>query len=1078
MNRQGKLFRYNASAGSGKTHALTGFYLSRILSDPSAFRRILAVTFTNTAAAEMKGRILSRLNMLGSEPTDSTEAKAQREFIDYLCENFPDLFPGKEEAAIIVKKNAPIALKYILQDYSRFSVGTIDSFFQRVIRAFAREIDIPAGYEIELEHEILLGNAVDEILFLVATDSKLRSWISSYVVSRLDENMNWDIRKEIMEISSRIFGENFRQLDEEKRKALSDYEILQKYTEKVFSIKNGFESKLKSLAADGVRIFENNGLTVNDFLYKERGGVGEQMRRYSSGLIKEPNSYWQKAVKDFSFLSKDASPEKHAQLKKALDDGFGDITLKITSLFDGDFRLYLSAIAQVRTIHVMGILGAISEKVRTLAHDENLFLLSDSGELISKLIADDDTPFIYEKIGTTYDHYIIDEFQDTSQIQWNNFMPLIQETLSRGKDNLVVGDVKQSIYRWRNSDWRIIHSGIDRAFDPDAIKTIPLNINFRSRDNIIRFNNVVFNPESAPALCDTKLEYENLKLSSVYKDAVQKGTEEKQGGLVRVRFYDKKNEENWKDRVLMELPAIIEELQDKGYRANDILFLCRTNEEGKRIINSILEYSSGCDPVKLGKYNYEVTSGDSLYLEHNPAVTFLLSCFRYMTESGNRINLSLMVRSFALATGKDEDTFYLADNEEEIPENVFPEGWKERINEFRNSSLFIAAENLIEFFSLGNVRDNVAFINSFQDIILWYSSRYSSDIVSFLLWWENEGYKKTLAQSDLQDAMRVMTIHKAKGLQSRVVIIPFTSWDFTRSGFSKPLLWIDKVPPQFAPMPVVMPELSQQLEGSLFSEEALIERVSEWLDGLNMLYVSFTRAVDALFIMAPDDKKEEGLKATTSSLLKNVLKNGAYDAVWKDEDECRTLQIGELPPVSHHKKKNVISMSHYAVSQIRGKLRLKTGGALPLDDQKIEEQGGRAYGLMMHELLGRIRTLDDIGDAVDFVCEKGLVHNSARADLVARVMQMLSAEKVKSWFDGSCILKIEMPVILPSGVTRRPDRIMISEDEVIIVDYKFGEPRSHHTRQAAEYRDLLMQMGYKNVKAWLWYVEKDIIEEV
>ncbi|MBE0667064.1 MAG: UvrD-helicase domain-containing protein, partial [Bacteroidales bacterium] len=434
MSRQGKLFRYSASAGSGKTHALTGFYLSRVLHDPGAYRRILAVTFTNSAAAEMKGRILSRLNRLGTD----AGIREEHEFIDSLCANFPELFPDRAMAEKTVRKNAPLALRNILQDYSRFTVGTIDSFFQRIIRAFAREIDIPAGYEIELEHEILLGNAVDDILFQVASDSKLKSWISSYVASRLDDYRNWDIRREIMDMAGLIFGERFRQLSIEERKTLGDYEVLQQYAGRVYAIKNGFETELKSLASEGVRIFERCGLAVSDFSGKERGGVGAVLVKMSSGKTERPGATWKKAVDESKYLPQKSSPETVSSLDAALAAGFAAVMKKIDDLFENDYRLYLSALVQMRTIHVMGILGAISEKVRVLAHDENLFLLSDSGELINKLITDDDAPFIYEKIGTVYDHFIIDEFQDTSLIQWQNFMPLISETLSRGRDNLVV----------------------------------------------------------------------------------------------------------------------------------------------------------------------------------------------------------------------------------------------------------------------------------------------------------------------------------------------------------------------------------------------------------------------------------------------------------------------------------------------------------------------------------------------------------------------------------------------------------------------------------------------------------------
>ena len=286
MSGPGKLLRYSASAGSGKTHALTGFYLSRVLIDPGAYRRILAVTFTNSAAAEMKSRILSRLGTLGSDK-EGDDAE-RNEFVTYLCENFPDLYKDPVQTMQTVRKNAPLALKNILQDYSRFTVGTIDSFFQRVIRAFAREIEIPAGYEIELEHEGLLSDAVDGLLSEVATDPRLRRWISSYVASRLDDNKGWDVRREIMEVAEQIFGENFRQLSPADKKAISNYEILNDYTEKIFRIKRGFESELRSLATKGVAIYESCGLTPDDFLYRSKGGVGETAREICQRRCKSP----------------------------------------------------------------------------------------------------------------------------------------------------------------------------------------------------------------------------------------------------------------------------------------------------------------------------------------------------------------------------------------------------------------------------------------------------------------------------------------------------------------------------------------------------------------------------------------------------------------------------------------------------------------------------------------------------------------------------------------------------------------------------------------------------------------------
>lgn len=1074
MSAPGKLLKYSASAGSGKTHALTGFYLSRVLRDPGAYRRILAVTFTNSAAAEMKSRILRRLHNLGRD--DAAGEKERTEFADYLCYFFPDLWPDSREAMLTVRKNAPLALNNILQDYSRFTVGTIDSFFQRVIRAFAREIDIPAGYEIELEHEALLSDAVDSLLAAVSADSRLLDWISSYVGSRLDDNKGWDIRKEIMEVASLIFRENFRQLSPEDKKKIGDYDVLAEYTARIFAIKRGFESELRELASRGVDIFGSCRLTPADFLSKTRGGVGESLRKYAQGETKPPNATWTKASSDGRYCAGSATPVVVTAFEEAISKGLNDVVRDISELFERRYRLYVSALAQVRTIHVIGILGAISERVREQAHEQNLFLLSDSGELINKLIADDDTPFIYEKIGAVYDHYIIDEFQDTSRIQWNNFRPLIYETLSRGRDNLVVGDVKQSIYRWRNSDWRIIHSEAAEAFGEEAVRTIRLNTNFRSRANIIRFNNRMFAPAAIPALCDEKLDFDRLKISDVYHGSEQDGTPGKPGGYVRVTLYSKDEEEGWKQRVLLDLPSVIEQIQDRGYRADDILFLCRTNEEGKSIISRILEHSAACTPEQRAAYNYEITSGESLFLERNPAVTLILSCLKYLADPGSRINRSQMVRSYVLATGCNENLIYAADTADD-GHNPLPGGWEKDLESFRNASLFSATENMIRYFRLGNHPENIAYISSLQDVVLAYSGRYSSDISSFVSWWENEGFKSTLSQSDRQEAMRVMTIHKAKGLQSKVVIVPFAAWDFSKHGFNKPLLWVTDVPAPFEPMPVVLPELSNRLDDSLFAAEAKMERASDWLDGVNLLYVAFTRAIDALFVMVPDMTGQSGSGANAGSLINEALKGLPDDFTTVETGSHRYVECGELPTVEEEERDQQLELKEYTVTEPRGALRLRTGGALPHDDLKLAEPGGRAYGIMMHELLSRVKTTADINPALDYACSSGLLPLHGREMVASRLHAMLSSDKVREWFDGSCSVMTESAIILPTGAARRPDRVMMRDNAVTVVDYKFGEPSPGHRRQAAAYRELLKQMGYTDVTSWLWYVEKDIIEE-
>ncbi len=377
-----------------------------------------------------------------------------------------------------------------------------------------------------------------------------------------------------------------------------------------------------------------------------------------------------------------------------------------------------------------------------------------------------------------------------------------------------------------------------------------------------------------------------------------------------------------------------------------------------------------------------------------------------------------------------------------------------------------------------NKSSNVAYLNSFQDVIIWYSSRYTSDIASFVAWWELEGHKRTVAQSDCQEAMKVMTIHKAKGLQSKVVIIPFASWKYDHPGFNKPLLWIRNVPESFGPMPVVLPEYSTSLEDSVFSEEAGMEKASIWLDGVNMLYVACTRAVDALYIMAPDHSGEKEMGSSTASLLAAALTNGVEGVTWTEDENTRQLVFGELPAVAYEDMGPMLTLSEYVVSDRPGFMRLRTGGAMPLDDVRLSEESGRVYGMVMHELLSRIKTFNDIDNAVSQLADEGMVMSDETSVLKEKVKRILSDPKAGRWFDGTARVLTEATILLPSGSARRPDRVMSDGEKVIVVDYKFGEQEKKHIYQAGEYKRVLKEMGYKDVEAYLWYIEKGIIELV
>jgi ATP-dependent helicase/nuclease subunit A len=541
---QGTLTIYSASAGSGKTYKLTGIYLSNIFKSRFNYRRILAVTFTNKATAEMKSRILDHLHKL-----------SVGENSDYLADLVKDT--GRSEESI--RKEAKEILNSILHDFSRFSVTTIDSFFQKILRAFAREVGLHSGFIIELDYANILSKAVDELIYSAGTDTQLTDWLISYAKSNIDEEKRWNLKEGIINLADELFKEKFKILSIEERAKLEDKKFLLDYIVNIRSLSHSFENKLVDFGKRADKIF--SGFALSDDMFFQKGkGIPGFIKSLISGNVKEPNTYARAICNDPPrWSSGPATP----QLKNAISDGLEKTLREAIGYYDENIAFYRSSLAVLSHIFALGILSDVLSKIHLITTSENSFLLSDAGEVLNLITRGDQSQFIYEKVGNRYENFMIDEFQDTSIIQWNNFRPLIDNSMAEGHDNLVVGDVKQSIYRWRNSDWTILGKDLLSKVDNKRIFSEPLATNYRSRSNIIRFNNTLFT--IIPDLADRSLANESMPESfkKLYSEAVQSDPCKKDGGFVRIEFIQNDEEKTWQDKVLKRLPAVIESLQDK-----------------------------------------------------------------------------------------------------------------------------------------------------------------------------------------------------------------------------------------------------------------------------------------------------------------------------------------------------------------------------------------------------------------------------------------------------------------------------------------------------------------------------------
>jgi ATP-dependent helicase/nuclease subunit A len=1066
----GILTKYSASAGSGKTTELTRKYLTRLFRSKSSYRKILAVTFTNKAASEMKTRILDELSLLASG-----KSSADKTGLTFRQAMSPQA----------IESEAKTILENILHDYSNFSVGTIDSFFQKVLKAFTREIGLQTGYSIELDHSSILAEAVDNLLTNLSNDRLLLNWVSEFAETRIGEGKSWKMNTEIISLAEELFREKYKLLKPAEKEKLRDRDFLSGYVKELKSVKKGFFDHLH-LSAENIRQKIDEYSITDEMFFQGTRGIPLFIRRISSRMIdhSEPlNSYIIKVLDDPPRWFAGKAPAE--QLSLALKNGLDQEIIHAVRYYTDNFFNANTADAILSNIYTLGIFSDILEEVHTITTDENKFLLSEAGELLYRIIGNDQTPFIYEKIGNRYENYMIDEFQDTSAIQWLNFKPLIDNSMSEGFDNLVVGDVKQSIYRWRNSDWKIFDKIIHQQFPAGRLEVKKLDTNYRSRDNIVAFNNSVFTV--VPEILDRLNDNSNTSLKSLFEDAAQNSGGKKPGGSVSFEFVEETEEENFREAVLKKLPGLIEQLQDKGYKGSDIGILVRGNREGSEILKYILDYRNSVDEEKKRRYNYEIISNESLILDQHPVICFIISLLTWLNCSDDDISKALVFRNYLLSTGKDmqDNGTMLTDLSNEKMDKIFPEGYRVLFDEIRHLSLFEAVEKIIGFFSLGEFPGNPAYLNSFQDCVLEFSASNSSEIPAFLEWWSGTGSKRSVILSEGQDSIRVMTIHKSKGLQFRVVIIPFLNWQLNHD--KNPTIWTTPAAEPFNKLALVPVKYRKSLINSHFAEAYAEEKISSVVDNLNLIYVAFTRAVDCLFGFCPE--KAANRSAAAGSVLKEAIQTHSSmpsDKPYVDLPEFfdstkNIFTLGTIPEkISQDTKEilNEINVAGYKVTDSLNRLKLRFHGEDFLVSLPEEQAVKLNYGRIMHEVFSLISTAGDVGNAVKKMVLEGKIPEEDEDELVGKISGVISGPRVKEWFESGLTIIKENDILLPSGTTRRPDRIILKENETIVIDFKFGAGKQAYVNQVNSYRLLLQKMGYKNVRAFLWYVDNNQVTEV
>ena len=1058
----GTLTIYSASAGSGKTHQLAGIYLEKLFRSRLSYRKILAVTFTHKATAEMKSRILEELNKLA--------AGDNSKYLD-------DLIKSSGKPVETIRKEAKEILYSILHDYSRFSVSTIDSFYQKIVRAFARDIGLHSGFDIEIDHTDILTTAVDRMISSAATDTAIKSWLLMFARANIEEGKTWDLRKSITGLAGELFNEKFKLLSQEEKQKLQDKALLKSYIKEMRSITSSFTRDLKEHCQKCFEILDLYNLS-DDMFYQKGKGVPGFIRSIAGGQIKPPNLYVRAALADPPHWS---SGPTAAPLAEAIGAGLEALLREFVNYYDENIVFYKTANIILSNIYILGILSDVLSQVHLITRDENIFLLSDAGELIYMITEKDQTPFIYEKVGNTFENFMIDEFQDTSIIQWKNFRQLIDNSMAQGFENLVVGDIKQSIYRWRNSDWRTLR---DLKKEVDNIRFIskPLHTNYRSCSNIIRFNNALFS--IIPDQIDKELSEDKPVTSfrELFSEAVQIDPDKKENGYVRIRFVENTDESSWQEEVLKNLPSVIESIQDKGYRASDIGILVRDNKEGALILKEIIDYSVSCPAEKREKYNYNIVSGESLLLGNSPAVNFILAVLRVLDNPEDMIGRALMLRYYLLSAGKKDvgNIPLMGDGLIDYSAGFFPEGYKEFIDSIRYLTLWDISEKTIGFFGLGDYSFNVAFLNSFQDVILNYASARNPGISSFLEWWGSEGIKKSISVPEQQDSMKVLTIHKSKGLEFGIVILPFLSWNLDHKVFHTNILWAVPGSPPFNKLGIVPVRYKSELAETIFRDQYFEEKYSAYLDNINLLYVAFTRAVNAIIGFAPDQPRAENRIAAVvrDAITFNGNHPDGSETFLHDyyDPLSGIFEFGILPQVKYEKEiPGGLKINNYPVNDNAGTLKLKLHWEDYFNGDKSGARKRINYGKIMHGIFSEIVTSDDVQTAVMKKFIEGGINESERVLVTKKINILIKQPVISNWFDKGNLVLNEASVLMPDSTTRRPDRVIIKDGRATIIDFKFGEESPGYLNQIRQYRKILTGMGYDVAEAFIWYVDADKI---
>ena len=1095
---------YNASAGSGKTYTLAVQYIARMIAagqkGEGPYRHILAVTFTNKATAEMKDRILQQLYGISARLKDSDN---YRKSVKAALAKMGVAMDDDD-----ICREAGKLLHAILHDYSHFRVETIDSFFRGVLTDMARELDLTTGLKADIDSERVIGEAVDRIIARLNENDQVRKWVTDFVIEKIDDGRQWNVAKDIKDFARHLFDSDYLDCEESLTKFLCDDTSVEKLRDKLNDTQREKMAALEDAVNELEKVCANNDIStlkncnyITGHIKKLRQAIDSQ------SAIEEPS----KSILSFAECADNMLKAKHKPEDVVLAQEVHE-ALKPLIKIEIDVMNTLNTILLTRRhINPMRLLAIVGREVNIVAQERGAFLLANTPILLKKMVGDSDTSFIYEKTGSVLRHIMLDEFQDTSGLQWHNFQTLIKDNMGNGGSTLVVGDVKQSIYRWRGGDYSILANLPNEmtAYSPDAL---PLKENRRSTRRIIDFNNSLYlNIVDEINSLRTPDEISGWDIKSIYNDVEQIVPEgAKDGGCVQFAGIVESKDSDVHRASAEEMCDTIASLLAKGHKAEDMVILIRYSREMDLVAQCFTEKVKGVPLV----------SDDVFALSRSTAVSIIINALRVINHPDDRASLGRLVFLYNTeALGNKMTANQLFDGaERNAPFKsacpLLPDGFA-NIDRLRRMPIYELIMEITRMFCLTEMPEQSAYLMTFYDNIS-NALEDTLSITTLLDYWDERLNRKSIPGGEVK-GVKIMTIHRSKGLQWKTVFIPFCDWKIHEAhNQTSNILWCscDKNP-LLCGLPMAAITATKMAAASAFSDKYMDELRNQRTDNLNLLYVATTRAKENLFMWGKRAKSDDNL--TNPSIMHLITKTidrlpcHPVGNIQKNDEEIR-YRYGSLPRAYENSGKEESSDESmpYTNNPNRLDVRYITTVLTPrlypalmnfrqsnasckftgyTDDETPPDTTSKYIniGTVLHAIFSAIVTTDDI-DRVVMNLPASMTHTDDGQDLRAKARQLLERgchnPLVADWFSGRYEVLNECAIIerqpdTGKVIERRTDRVMVSDKRIIVVDFKFGNAKSEHAEQVADYMRLLAGMYRgKSIKGFLWYVYDNRVDEV